>query len=472
LALARAIRELHPNVKIVFGGANFDGEMGQEYLRVLPYIDFVVGGEGERPLLALLDDLTAGGTGTGIAGVSVKDCSNQSVLASPPASPLQDIDELPDPDYEEYFATLFRLGREKVLGDSPPLLLYESARGCWWGQKHHCTFCGLNNSNMAFRSRSPQKLKEQLRRMADRYKIINFEAVDNIMDLSYLKGLFEPIASERLDYQLFYELKSNLVPSQLRTLARAGVRTVQPGIESLSTHVLRLMRKGVSMIQNVRFLKWAHYYGMRVGWNILTGFPGETIEDYQLQLDIIPLLQHLPPPSGCGPIWLERFSPFYFDKSFPIREIRPRPAYRFIYPEEIFDIRKIAYFFDHESDIQVPAQMYSDLYALVERWKGSWADGSPPVMVYQRAPDWIQIIDRRTDEVTVHAVSGWEALAYEFCGETEGSVASIAQRLKDHHHEVSPECIKESLDDLCAQGLMLGEDGRYFSLAFPVNANW
>ena len=36
LALARAIKEEHPRVTTLFGGANFDSVMGLEYLRVFP----------------------------------------------------------------------------------------------------------------------------------------------------------------------------------------------------------------------------------------------------------------------------------------------------------------------------------------------------------------------------------------------------------------------------------------------------
>ena len=48
----------------------------------------------------------------------------------------------------------------------------------------------------------------------------------------------------------------------------------------LSTHVLKLMRKGTSMLQNLRLLKWCRYYGIEVAWNLIWGFPGETEEDY------------------------------------------------------------------------------------------------------------------------------------------------------------------------------------------------
>ena len=60
LTLAKLIKDLYPDVRIVFGGANFDGEMGLEYFRAFPWIDHVVVGEGEEPFPALVKGILTG----------------------------------------------------------------------------------------------------------------------------------------------------------------------------------------------------------------------------------------------------------------------------------------------------------------------------------------------------------------------------------------------------------------------------
>ena len=55
----------------------------------------------------------------------------------------------------------------------------------------------------------------------------------------------------------------------------AGVHRIQPGIESLSNNVLKLMRKGTTGIRNIQLLKWCKQYKIAVDWNILYGFPGK-----------------------------------------------------------------------------------------------------------------------------------------------------------------------------------------------------
>jgi ribosomal peptide maturation radical SAM protein 1 len=469
-ALARALKERHPEVTIVFGGANFDGDMGKEFVRALPFIDYAVIGEGDQVFPEMVARLARGESPLGLPGVAGH--RDGALVTGGPARPVKDLDSLGDPVYDEYFATVFRLGRERVLGLAQPLLLFESSRGCWWGEKQHCTFCGLNNNGMSFRSKSPAEVSGQLGRLASQYKIVNFEAVDNIMNYRYLEQLCKPLSEERLDYRIFYEVKANLSSAQLRTMARAGIRSIQPGIESLNSHILSLMRKGISMLRNVRLLKWAYYYQMRVAWNLLTGFPGETEEDYAQQLEVVRLLRHLPPPSGCGPIWLERFSPYFFDPSFPVRDVRPLRFYGFIYPEGAIDLKEIAYFFEYRMDATVPFEKHQELRSTVDRWIADWKQSPRPSLVYHRAPDWIQIIDRREQEPAIHAFHDAEAEIYEFCGETDRTVEAVCQHLAQHDGGATAAEVAGALRKFCDLGLMLEEGSRFLSLGLPVNPNW
>ncbi len=168
LALARRIKERHPDVVIVFGGANFDGEMGPEYVRAFPWIDYAVVGEGDEALPNLLACLARGENVLAVPGVAGR--VNGTVVKNGSAPLVRNLDGLPDPDYDDFFSELSRLGRERVLGQAMPLLLFENSRGCWWGEKHHCTFCGLNALGMTYRSKSPERVHDELRRMSARYR--------------------------------------------------------------------------------------------------------------------------------------------------------------------------------------------------------------------------------------------------------------------------------------------------------------
>src|SRR5215203_3138705 len=127
----------------------------------------------------------------------------------------------------------------------------------------------------------------------------------------------------------------------------------------------------------------------------------------------MPLLVHLPPPTGGGSIWMERFSPYFTEDSFPGSDVEPWKAYSYVYPPEL-DVREIAYFFTYTMAAVVPEESLERVHKAMDRWQKRWVSSKRPVLVYQRAPDWIQIVDQRyAEETKAHAFQGLEAAAYE-----------------------------------------------------------
>src|SRR5262245_44855702 len=327
-ALARRIKARHPDVTIIFGGANFDGEMGAALVRACPWIDFAVSGEADTAFPMCLDALAEGRDLCSIPGVL--SCEQPSPRC--PAG-LTQFDKLPLPDFEEYFARAELLGL-LTPGDRRHIEVpFEASRGCWWGQKHHCTFCGLNPTTMQFRQKSATRVLEGLSELSRRHGVYRFSAADNIMPIDFVRDLAPALARQGRDYEIFFEVKSNLSREQIKTLRDGGIVSVQPGIESFSSHVLRLMEKGVKAAQNVNFLRWTRYYGIDALWNIIWGFPGETADHVALQAALLPHLMHLQPPGGLSRIIIDRFSPHYHDrKRFPVRRLEPEAGLRYIYP--------------------------------------------------------------------------------------------------------------------------------------------
>ncbi|TDP96799.1 RiPP maturation radical SAM C-methyltransferase [Labedaea rhizosphaerae] len=467
LALGRILKDKFPEVALLYGGANFDGEMGAEYLRKLPWIDHVVTGEGDHALPALLHRLAAGEPLTGVPGVWTRGATGPATESTR----TQDLDTLPVPDYTEYFAAIERHGAQAVVGDEPVKLLVEFARGCWWGQKHHCTFCGLNALGMGFRPKTGERAMHELEQMLRAHPVTHVEAVDNILDMKHLSTLCASLAEKHWDVSTFYEVKANLTREQLAVLAAAGINRIQPGIESLSTHVLNLMRKGSTKLINVRLLKWARYHDIKPEWNILSGFPGETDADYAEQAALVPLLYHLRPPDCGGILWLERFSPYFTDETFGITNVRPRACYRFVYPETL-DHSKIAYYFDYEAPGIASQPARKSLYAAVGEWRRKWREEVPPSLTYRRLPTSLTITDRRLDTESTTTYTGWQADVYEACGDTARAAKRLHQDILDQGHNLTLDDVTAFLDDCCANGMMLTEDDKYLALAIPENRHW
>jgi ribosomal peptide maturation radical SAM protein 1 len=471
LALARQIKEQHPQVAIIFGGANVEGEMGPAFMRAFPWLDYTVSGEGDVALPALMARIANGESGVGVPGVSGR--VNGAVIDGGLAPRVERLDDLPLPDYDEYFAALERLGAPQVLGSQEVRLNFESSRGCWWGEKHHCTFCGLNGLGMVYRSRRPEQVLDDLRVLSDRYGVLAYISVDNILDMHHIEGLLGPLGDGHYDYRIYHEVKANLTRAQLHILRRAGIVQIQAGIESLNTHVLALMRKGTTMLRNVRFLKWCEYYGFRVEWNLLMGFPGETLADYDEQVRLIPLLYHLTAPSNWGAVVLDRFSPYFEDPSFPVRAVRPFAAYRFLYPVEGLDLNKAAHAFECDWGDTVPLAEREPLMVAAREWDARRGRQPAPTLAYERAPDWLRILDRRDPaSPRVLVLRGLEAAVYEACTETDHTAARVAEQLQQSGAAITAADVERMLLRLCELEVMLEEDGHFLSLALPANRAW
>jgi ribosomal peptide maturation radical SAM protein 1 len=427
IALARRIKEAHPHVRTVFGGSNFEEEMGLELSRKVRWIDHAVLGEGDEALPELLIALSEARPTDGIGNVATRTRDGEVVFGGPRPL-LEDLDALPLPSYGEYFQRAEATGLIAPSRRRPTRLPFESARGCWWGQKHHCTFCGLNANGMRFRSKSPGVVADELAALARAHGTFSFNAVDNIVEPDYLKSLFPRIVDEERDYRIFYEVKSNLSRAEVKALRTAGVTSIQPGIESLSTHVLKLMRKGVTAAQNVNLLRWATYYGVQVGWNVLWGFPGETVDDYVDQARLVAQLTHLVPPSlGGVRILMERFSPLFFDReSFPVELMRAEPSYAYVYPRTI-DLDKVAYFFEYKLRDTLPNETYVELGARLRAWMDAWAGARKPTLTFFWSDDLLQIADGRGATPASFAFEGAAAALYKAACDRPVTVAKAAE---------------------------------------------
>lgn len=463
IALARRIKERWPDTRIVFGGANLDGVMGPELLRGVPSIDFAVSGEADRAFPELLMALRDGRDPYSVPGV-LRPGSDGPATAD--TEPFEELDALPVPEYAEYFDRAEALELLPVGQARDVPIPFESARGCWWGERRHCTFCGLNGSTMRYRSKSPERVLGELGELARRYGSMNFVAVDNILDLDYLSAVLEPLAQQGTDFRFFYEVKANLDRAQVRQLAEGGVRSIQPGIESLSTHTLSLMRKGVRAIQNVNLLRWTRYYGIEVAWNVLWGFPGETPKDPAIQAELAPLLHHLEPPKHGGRIAIPRFSPLFEDRErFPVDALHPEPSHGFVYPTS-FDVTRVAYTFDADLVGALPDEAYDLLRDRLRDWVTAWEREVRPSLTFWSAPGLTQVEDARDPESAgTYTFRDELAALYVACSDGPTTTGQLKTSLGLEH---PVEEIEWALDEFCKRGLMMRDGGLFLSLALPA----
>jgi hypothetical protein len=125
VALLNRIKGWKPDTITILGGANCEGDMAQGIMSLGADIDYIFSGESEGTFVSFLQTVHAG------------DFPSERIIHSRPNFKLDDISV---PSFQSFYDQL-----QTALPDFDPQktwMPYESSRGCWWGEKHHCTFCG------------------------------------------------------------------------------------------------------------------------------------------------------------------------------------------------------------------------------------------------------------------------------------------------------------------------------------------
>ena len=358
VAMLDRVKTLDPAILAIVGGANCEGPMAKGVLSLSRNIDYVFSGDSEASLLHFLKRWNEGVL------------PREKIITG---DPVLDLGQLPVPDYQEYYDQL-RTFIPEISESGDVWLPYESSRGCWWGVKRHCTFCGLNGQTMAPRTKPSSLVLDQLKALLSKHPSRKISMVDNIMPHEYFKTLLPMVKPTLGDVHIFFEEKANLSLEQVLLLKSAGVHVIQPGIESLSTRVLKLMDKGVTARQNIELLRFAKACDLALNWNHLIGLPGDESADYWKVVDMIPALVHLNPPSGLASLSIDRFSPYFERPDYHgVRGIEPMASYFDVLPDGA-DVFSVAYHFSAEygSESKADRELQKALLDAMGRWRDLW----------------------------------------------------------------------------------------------------
>ena len=459
LALARLVKQRWPKVAIIFGGHNVQGVMGVELLRTFEFVDYACLGEGEMVLPELVRRLRAGRMVEDIPGLALRR-DGRVYGTDPRLAAVLDLDSLPYPDYDDFFDQRRALfGRDDWRGDLP----METSRGCWWGEQQQCVFCEADGHQIGYRSKSPQRALEEMEYLAGRHDpgvlvVLDYTAPRDFGDLLPRLEKHSP----RL--KPFYELRASVPKGKLAQAKRAGIDEVQIGIESLSTPILQLMRKGITALTNIQALKWCRELGIMVHWNFLCGIPLEEPSEYRRMAGLMPALTHLAPPCGWGNVALYRFSPhFRRPARYGLTNVRPAAAYTHACPgvpeAALWDLAR-QFDFDY-ADGRDPATYTAATWRAVEVWR----EAAPTsILAYVDDGERLRLFDTRpVARERVRALTGLKRPLYLAC-DRQQSLKRLGRRFAG----VEPDALQQALDRMVEERVMVAEDQRYLSLAVDV----
>ncbi len=462
LALARLIKERHPNSVIAFGGANWTDPMGRALLRAFPFVDLACSGEAERALPRLLRCLCgdAGGQMESIPGLILR--QGPRTLTTGPPRLVSRLDDLPVPDFADYFQALSDLGLDHTVVPSLPL---EMSRGCWWASREPCTFCGLNGDIRPYRAKTGERIERELRDLADCHPCQLIEVVDNVVPAAFLDEVLPALVRDPLKVPLFVSVRPTISREQVRQLAATGT-LIQPGIESVSDRVLAIMNKGTRSLENVRLLKWCRAEGLRVYWNVIYGSPGEEATDYEAMMSLIRNISHLPPPEICSPLSVERYSRYFEQpEAYGIGDLRPLAPYRHIYQMEERRLQDIAGFFEYSYVSAVDnREQQRALRHEVAVWRQGWRARSLCYTIDDTGD--VAISDARSEghEREIR-LTGLDAALYIACQDIRTEADLMAVQTNFDKTGDAESNVHKRLHALMQLGVLASDGERYLALA-------
>ncbi|MCP4220867.1 MAG: RiPP maturation radical SAM protein 1 [bacterium] len=480
LALLRRIRQLDPAVITMMGGSNCEDVPGAVMHKRFDWVDFVVSGEAELLLPQLCKkifekgrDLPVTEMPGGVLGPAHR--IGITGFVEPGRSIVENMDLSPVPNFDDYFE---ELKHSPMTDYFYPGLVFETSRGCWWGEKSQCTFCGFNGKAPAFRSKSPQRVKGDLESLTDTYGLNNYLAVDRILDMDYFNTLLPSLADSQQKYSIMFETKSSLTRQQAAQLAAAGIRFIQPGVEGLHSGILKKLDKGTKSWQNIELLKWTREYGINNLWLMLYGLPDADKQDdwYRETAEIIPLITHLQPPIAVNKIFYLRFSKYFNNMERYKLKLKPFATYNYVYPLSAEDLEAFAYFFEVEKEegsgsrgkgggINLLIQRISQWMLLWGPFKGNDVD-VPVSLTMAEEPDGLSILDTRPCAVEPHiTLSGLSARVYRICDTARSPQKILAELKNDGYPAMQLSGLTPILEALLEKKILLKIEERYLSLA-------
>jgi len=282
------LKELMPNVPIITGGSHF-GRAPIDALQNVPAIDVIFREEGEVTTEELLEAFEKGTDMKNIRGISFRDKDGR-IIQTPPREYLKDLNLLPPPawhllDFSKYDETYLE-GENLIQSEERTKAVgIISGRGC----PNECIFC-TDAGFKTFRLRSPTLFVDEIEILNKKYGFRGFDIWDDTftIDRKHVFAVCDEIMKRGLDIKWYARSRANTINSEiLAYMKKAGCAIVGYGAESGSQRILNIMRKRITVQQIIDAVDMTIKNGMTCKTFWIHSFPGETLYDIKLTIDLM-----------------------------------------------------------------------------------------------------------------------------------------------------------------------------------------
>jgi radical SAM superfamily enzyme YgiQ (UPF0313 family) len=270
MKLLRAIRRLRLPCHLTLGGSYVSINLSKiRDASFFDYADSMIVGDGEKPLVELIDCLSGGNPRlTGVSGAIWREDGEIVRNAPSRGVPLEDLpvaySVLPSSDYP--FTDIGKIARMRL------------TKGCSWAR---CAFCGIVGCGLVPLERPDEnKMFEKVKACVER------GATDLVFfDEEATFDMLERFANRVLDAGLKFNWSINIRfdpridLNWAALLSKAGCRTLLVGLENYNDRILTLMNKGISTAMADRCLEKISWSGIKAVVYMILGLPTETEEE-------------------------------------------------------------------------------------------------------------------------------------------------------------------------------------------------
>lgn len=408
LSAAKMIKRARPDLPIVIGGSGCVGAIGYSLVENFEQIDYVINGEGEEPLLHLCNSIHSDAEETSLPAtiLTKKRLVNLSCNQG-----ISDLNTLPVPDYAPYFQEMHE---EFPVNTFVPVLPLEFSRGCWWNK---CKFCNLNLQWHGYRWKSATTVVKEVEQQAKRYKCLDFCFTDNALPPKETDTFFRHMAANKADYDFFAELRVITGPDIMPLYRQGGLTSIQVGIESLSSSLLKKMDKGSRCIDNIAAMRQSAEAGIALDGNLICQFPESS--DQEVQETLVNLDFVLPyPPLSPAVFFLGHGSPVTKNpEAFGITATIHHKKNKKLFPPERLD-KLTMLIKSYRGDRSKQQKLWKPVHKKIRQWQDfhKERDNTQPALYYRDGGDFLLIRQELTTGPSLrHRLQGTSRKIYLFC---------------------------------------------------------
>jgi len=293
LKCAQFIKKHFPHIKIVAGGGFVNTELRNlSDPAVFDYLDFITLDDGERPLLSILQYLhgeknqepllTRTFIRTGDEVRYIDNCGEPDFHHAETGCP--DYSDLPLDQYLSLIEMANPMHRLWSDGCWNKLTL---AHGCYW---HQCSFCDTSLPYIRrFESAPAAVLVDRIEQVIAQTGHRGFHFVDEAAPPAVLKEVAKELLKRKTGISWWTNIRfEKAFTSELcELLASSGCIAVTGGLEAASDRLLKLMNKGVTIVQAARVCDNFTRAGIMVHAYLMYGFPTQTVQETIDALEIV-----------------------------------------------------------------------------------------------------------------------------------------------------------------------------------------